>query len=116
MRRRWFITLSLIAALAVVAFGVVLWHWVGLSSLSSVSETVAAAKPVASAIRFAIIGLLALAWPRLPRLWGVTQRNEAHAVWMALRWSVVGWLLVIELVLGQNLAVHFLNALVGPVV
>ncbi|EAR22268.1 hypothetical protein NB231_05145 [Nitrococcus mobilis Nb-231] len=34
---------------------------------------------------------------------------------MALRWRVIGWLLVIELVLGQNLIVRFLGAISGPV-
>ena len=43
--------------------GVLLWRAVGMSSLSTVSEHVAASKPFSSALRFALIGLLALAWP-----------------------------------------------------
>ncbi|MGE3565543.1 MAG: hypothetical protein AB7J73_06490 [Gammaproteobacteria bacterium] len=117
LRRRWFLTLSLIAAIGVIAVGLVLWQAVGLSSLSIVSEHVAAAKPFASAIRFALIGLLALAWPWLPALWAGADGNDdrTHARWMALRWQVVGWLLVIELVLGQNLIGRFLGAITGPV-
>ena len=116
-RRRWFLTLSLIAAISVMAIGVVLWQAVGLSSLSRVSEHVSAAKPVASALRFALIGLLALAWLRLPALWGNANPDDdrAHARWMALRWRVVGWLLVIELVLGQNLLGHVLMTIADPV-
>lgn len=112
LRRRWFLTLSLVAVGGVIAVGLVLWQAVGLSSLSTVSERVAAAKPFASAIRFALIGALALAWPRLPALWAGTSGNDdpAHARWMALR-----WLIVIELVLGQNLIGRFLGAISGPV-
>ena len=116
LRRRWFLTLSLVAVGGVIAVGLVLWQAVGLSSLSTVSERVAAAKPFASAIRLALIGLLALAWPRLPVFWAGANGNDdrTHVRWMALRWRVVGWLLVIELVLGQNLIVRFLGAISGP--
>ena len=113
LRRRWFLTLSLVAVGGVIAVGLVLWQAVELNSLSTVSERVAAAKPFASAIRFALIGLLALAWPWLPALWAGADGNDdrTHARWMALRWRVVGWLIVIELVLGQNLIGRFLGAI-----
>jgi len=117
LRRRWFLTLSLVAVGGVIAVGLVLWQAVELNSLSTVSERVAGAKPFASAIRFALIGLLALAWPWLPALWAGADGNDdrTHARWMALRWRVVGWLIVIELVLGQNLIGRFLGAISGPV-
>lgn len=117
LRRRWFLTLSLVAVGGVIAVGLVLWQAVELNSLSTVSELLAAAKPFASAIRFALIGLLALAWPWLPPLWAGADGNDdrTHARRMALRWRVVGWLIVIELVLGQNLIGRFLGAISGPV-
>ncbi len=117
LRRRWFLTLSLVAFGGVIAVGLVLWQAVELNALSTVSERVAAAKPFASAIRFALIGLLALAWSWSPALWAGAYGNDdrTHARWMALRWRVVGWLLVIELVLGQNLIGRFLGAISGPV-
>lgn len=117
LRRRWFFTLSLVAAIGAIAVGSALWQAVDLSSLSTVSERIAAAKPFASAIRFALIGVLALAWPRLPALWARANGNDnrTHARWMALRWRIVGWLLVIELVLGQNLIGRFLGAMSGSV-
>ena len=117
MRRRWLLSLSLVAVGGVIAVGLVLWQAVELNSLSTVSERVAAAKPFASAIGFALIGVLALVWPRLPAFWAGANGNDdrAHARWMALRWRVVGWLIVIELVLGQNLIGRFLGAISGPV-
>ena len=117
LRRRWFLTLSLVAVGGVIAVGLVLSQAVELNSLSTVSERVAAAKPFASAIRFTLIGLLALAWPWLPALWAGADGNDdrTHARWMALRWRVVGWLIVIELVLGQNLIGRFLGAIARPI-
>ena len=59
LRRRWFLTLSLVAAVGVIAVGLLLWQAVELSSLSTISGRIVAVKPFASAIRFALIGLLA---------------------------------------------------------
>ncbi|MDZ7752999.1 MAG: hypothetical protein U5S82_15410 [Gammaproteobacteria bacterium] len=103
-RRRWFFTLSLVATVGVIAVGLLLWQAVGLGSLAVVSERVGQVRPYLSGLRFALIGLLALAWPRLPALWwgGRDWAESQRSRWMALRWRVVGWLLVIELVLGQN--------------
>ena len=112
LRRRWFLTLSLVAAAAVIVVGVVLWQAVELSSLTAVSERVDRLRPLLGGLRLALIVLLAVAWPWLSSL---TSRavDEANRVrWMALRWRVVGWLLVIELVIGQNLLGRFFSAAV----
>ncbi|MEM7669220.1 MAG: hypothetical protein AAF317_08715, partial [Pseudomonadota bacterium] len=108
-RRRWFVTLSLIAALGMIAVGAILWQTVGLTSLSKVAEQITTAKPFATALRFTLIGLVAIAWPRLRRRQPKANRQDdlADRSWMALRWRVIGWLLIIELVLGQNLIGHF---------
>ena len=117
-RRRWFLTLSLVSAIAVVAIGVVLWQAVGLSSVSSVSERMAQAKPYLSGLRLTLIGLLAILWPRLPALWARDDDAIANtkAAWMALRWRVVGWLLILEVILGQDLIGRFVTATTGPIV
>ena len=105
LRRRGFFTLSGVAAGAVIAVGVVLWQVVEFSSLTAVAQRVDQAKPFLGGLRFALIGLLALFWPWLSRL---RQRlDDDHGLrqarWMALRWRIVGWLLIIELIIGQNL-------------
>jgi len=114
-RRRWFITLTLLAVIGTIAAGATLWQAMSLTSLAGVSEQIMKAKPLSSGIRFALIGLLAVAWPRLQQIRIETggQQDRADACWMALRWRVVGWLLVIELVLGQDLVGHFLVAISG---
>ena len=107
-RRRGFFTLSGVAALAVVAVGVVLWQGVELSSLSVVSQRVDQAKPLLGGLRLALIGLLVLFWPWL---YGRLDDEPARARWRALRWRIAGWLLVIELIIGQNLFGRFVGVL-----
>jgi hypothetical protein len=111
VRRRWLITSSLAAALAAIVFGVVLWHAVELSSLAAVSERVEKTKPLLSALRLALIGLLAVLWPWLSRL-GIRLGAASETVrgWMALRWRIVGWLLAIELIVGLNLFGRLISA------
>ena len=109
MRRRWFVTLSLVAVLAVIGIGALLWQAVERSSLTTVTANVEQAKPLMSALRLATIGVLAVFWPQLaPWFSSLLLRTDAddestRTRWMSLRWRVVGWLLVIELIIGQNL-------------
>lgn len=115
MRRRWFVTLSLLAALAVFAIGALLWQSVELNSLTTVTANVEQAKPLMGALRLATIGVLAMFWPQFaPWLAPLRLRDRAddetkQARWIALRWRVVGWLLVIELIVGQNLLSQFFH-------
>lgn len=111
-RRRWFVALSLVAAMGTMAVGALLWRAVTLSSVETVSVQVNDMKPWASALRLMLIGLLAIAWSRLPALRG-TAEPSGNARWNALRWRVIGWLLVIELLLGQNLVGHLAHAIAG---
>lgn len=104
MPRRWFVTLSLVTAALALAAGVVLWQAVEVSSVAGVSERLDRWRPVMAGARFVLIGLLAALWPRLPFLWlGDRAGESVQARWMAWRWRVVVWLLVIELVIGQDL-------------
>ena len=112
-RRHWFPGLSLLALALVLAVGALLWQAVELTSLAAVSRTIDSFKPVAGAVRLLLIGLLALFWPWLvafaARTRNADDRTKAH--WLALRWRVTGWLLVIELFLGQDLLGSFLTAI-----
>ena len=117
-RRSWFWGLSLLALALVLAVGALLWQAVELMSLAAVSERIEDMEPVAGAMRLLLIGLLALFWPRLVDLVAhardVSDGTRTH--WLALRWRVTGWLLVIELVLGQDLLGRFLSAVSGAAV
>lgn len=114
-RRRWVIGLTLMAALCTIAAGATLWQAMSLTSLKVVSEQVTNAQTLASGIRLAFIGILAVAWPRLQqtRTESGGEQDRRDARWMSLRWRVLGWLVVIELVLGQNIIGHFWGAIAG---
>lgn len=109
-RRRWFLTLSLVAAAAVIVVGMVLWQVVQLSSLTAVSERVDRLRPLLGGLRLTLIGALAVAWPWISSPWSRADDEAMRARWMALRWRIVGWLLVIELIIGQNLLGRFFSA------
>jgi hypothetical protein len=112
-RRLWFLGLSLLALALVLAVGALLWQAVELTSLAAVSQTIDDFRPIAGVVRLTIIVLLALFWPRLvafaARTRSADERTKTH--WLALRWRVTGWLLVIDLVLGQDLLGRFLTAI-----
>ncbi len=117
MRRRWFVGLSLLAVGLIIAVGALLWQAAELSSLSVVSDQVAHLKPFAGVIRLLFIVMLAALWPRLVDLAvrygrvGSIERSRLHA----LRWRVIIWLLIIELMIGQDLFIRFLMLTSGAV-
>ena len=118
MRRRGFLGLSLLAVALTIGVGVVLWQAVELSSVSRVSAQIDRIRPFASAVRLAFIGAVAALWPKLAHLahrYGRIDEARRDDL-LAQRWRVVGWLLVIELVLGQDLLGRFFAVTTGPMV
>ena len=95
----------------------ILWDAAELTSLSAVSDQVVRLKPFASVIRLLLIAMLAALWPRLVDLaarYGRVDATEQSQL-SALRWRVIGWLLIIELMIGQDLFSRFFLAASGPV-
>ena len=105
MRRQGLLGFSILAIVLTMGVGLLLWQAVELSSVSKVSDQIEQFKPMASGIRLVLIGLLAALWPRLVHLAHSLGRigQDKRESLLALRWRVVGWLLIIELILGQNL-------------
>ena len=115
LRRRWFFLLTLLAFTLMLITGGILWHSVGTSSISEIQTLVDALKPVFTGIRLFMIALLAMAWPFLSSglyRWGRIDEDQRDIL-DNLRWRVVTWLVVIELVLGQNLLGQVLALLQG---
>ena len=115
LHRRWFLLLTLLAfALALVAGGI-LWHSVETSSVVAMQTRIDALKPIFTGFRLFLIAVVAMAWPFVTSClhhWG--RIDEARVTTMlALRWRIVTWLVVIELVLGQNLLGQVLAVLQG---
>ena len=113
--RRGLLGLSLLAVVLAAGIGIVLWWAVELSSVAEVAARVGELKPFATGIRLVLIGLVAVLWPwliglahRAGRI-GEDKRDDL----LAQRWRLVGWLLLIELVLGQDLLGWFLAITTG---
>ena len=115
LHRRWFLLLTLLAfALALVAGGI-LWHSVETSSVVAMQTRIDALKPIFTGIRLFLITLVAVVWPFVTsnlHRWGRIDEVQITTM-LALRWRIVTWLVVIELVLGQNLLGQVLAILQG---
>ena len=105
LRRRWFFLLTLLAFGLALGAGAILWRSVETTSVVEVQTRIEALKPVLTGFRIAIIAMVAIAWPWLVNAlhrWGRIDGTQAANL-IAVRWRIVTWLVVIELVLGQNL-------------
>ncbi len=115
LRRRWFLLLTLLAVVLVLSTGGILWHSVNTSSISDVQIRIDAMKPIFSGIRLFLITLVAMTWPFFTDglyRWGRIDEGQRDTL-DNLRWRVVTWLVVIELMLGQNLLGQVLAVLQG---
>ena len=115
LRRRGFVVLTLLAFGLALSIGAFLWQSVQTSSIAVVQARIDALKPFLTAIRLFLIAWVAMVWPFLTRSLhrrGYIDKAQA-ATLLALRWRLITWLVVIELVLGQNLPGQVLAALQG---
>ncbi len=113
MRRRWFVLLTLVAFGLTLCIGSYLWYAVQASSIAAIQTRIEVMKPIFTTLRCLAIGFVMLSWPVITRAlyrWGCIDEAEAGQL-MSVRWHVVTWLLVIELMLGQNLLGRFLAVL-----
>jgi len=107
--------LTLLAFGLALGIGVFLWHAVQTSSVVAIQTRIEVMKPAFTAIRLLMIGLVALSWPALIHglhRWGRVDEAGAARL-LSLRWRIVTWLVVIELMLGQNLLGRFMFAVQG---
>ncbi|MEA2079546.1 MAG: hypothetical protein U9P00_06755 [Pseudomonadota bacterium] len=115
LRRRWFLLFTLLAFALTLGAGGILWYLVETSALSEIRARVDAVKPIFTGIRLFLIALIAIVWPfatgSLHR-WGQIDEVQATTI-LALRWRIITWLVVIELVLGQNLLGQVVAVLQG---
>ncbi len=115
LRRRGFFLLTLLAFTLALVAGGILWYSVETSSVNEVQTRVDAMKPIFTGIRLFLIILIAVLWPFVTNNFHRVGRiDKAQATTMlALRWRIVIWLVVFELVLGQNLLGQVLALLQG---
>ncbi len=112
-KRRWFLRLSILSVALSLIVGVVLMHALQISAMTAVQSSVNSYKPFLTGLRLVVIGLIAYAWPKLIQYAHQSGRisKERRTQLLSLRWRMVGWLLIIELVLGQNLVGRVLTAM-----
>lgn len=114
-RRRGLLAFSLLALLLAATVAVGLWHVVAVDSLARVGAAVAHLSALAGMFRGVLIGAIALGWPRwltwLQKRDSITAFDQA--IMLAARWRIIGWLLIIELLLGQQLLSHVVRAWSG---
>jgi len=115
MRRAGLIGLLLLALAGVLLVGNLLWQALALSSVENISRRVEHLSQVAALIRLGLIAGVVGLWPQLVN-WACARSgcSEARrADLLAQRWRLLGWLLLIELLLGQRLIGRLLSVLTG---
>ena len=115
LRRRWFFLLTLLAFGLALGIGAFLWQAVKTSSVVGIQIRIDVMRPLFTTIRVLVIGLVAWSWPAITRglhRWGRVDEAGAARL-LSLRWQIVTWLAVIELMLVQNLLGRLLTALQG---
>ena len=101
-KRRWTRRLTVRAILSSLILGIVLWQILSPSALDSTADQISELKDRASVVRLFVIAALFLAWPFVVRL-GTRLFGPRASRLQSARTRVCGWLLVIELLIGQNL-------------
>ena len=104
-KRPWFLRLCVLTIVSAIVVGVVLMVSLKSTSLESLQLSIDDTRTKMTAIRLMSIGLMALIWPILVLH---TERSGAISIERStelkkFRWRFISWLLVIELLLGQNL-------------
>ena len=109
LRHRWSVWLTLLAIIVALLFGWGLWYWVESASMTHVQRRLDILHPIFTGIRLTLIALVALCWPLLIRspYFGESRTGDEKARLHSLGWRIVIWLIVIEVVLGQNLLGRF---------
>ncbi len=111
--RRWFLRLTILAIVLALTIGTVLIYVLQISSVVAVQSSIDSYQPFLTGLRLFLIGLIAYAWPKLNQWAEQSGRisQERGRQLLSLRWRIPGWLLIIELVLGQNLVGRVLTAM-----
>ena len=110
-KRKGFLLLTATAMLSTALIGFVLWSSIETHSVQTLREQIDHWQPFLAGIRWMLIGSVALGWPYLCR-WMARSgdfSNDKVQHLTDLRWRVVGWLVVIELILGQSVLVKLMT-------
>ena len=114
-QRRWFVRMTILTIGLTLVIGSILMFAVQLSSVTTVQNQVTTYGSWLSILRLAFILCIALLWRPIVQL--LHAANRIYEIGMhdllALRWRVIAWLLILELLIGQNLLPRLIVALTG---
>ena len=111
-RSRWFWRFTLLAIILALVIVALLWRTLEIAAITDIQTRIEGLKPIFTGIRWVLIGLVAGFWSVITNGQyqlgpiDVSEKNQLQE----LRWRVLVWLVLLELVLGQNLISHFLQA------
>ena len=107
--------LTLVAMLMALLVGLLLWDSVQTQSIQVIRTHLDYLQPILTGNRWVLIAGLALAWPRLCRWWSPPGdlSNQKTRQLSDFRWRIVGWLVVIEVILGQGVLVKAMALISG---
>ena len=111
--RRSFCLLSLAALMLTFMLGLILWQVLTTQSILSVQQTLDTWRPCLTALRCLLIAAVFLGWPWISRYLIVhKKRSEPRVKQLSgYRWRLLRWLIILELILGQNLVGQFIAQL-----
>ena len=115
MRRKGLVLFTAVAMLLTVLTGTLIMYRLQIESVESVRQGMQEWQPVLTGVRVAVILQVALGWNRLVAVLTHTgMLHLARARQLAtLRWRIVLWLVVLELVLGQGVLVRIVQLAAG---
>ena len=95
--------------------GFFLWDGIKTQSVQDIRHRIDHWQPILTGIRWMLIGVLALCWPQLCRWWVQARDLNSHNAQRIanLRWRFVGWLVAIELILGQGALIGGISIMTG---
>lgn len=116
-RRKSLLLFTLATSLLTALVGYLLLHLLQTESMSFLQHRIDAWRTTLTTLRWTAIALLALSWNRLV-LWltdtGVLSTMNAPRL-SELRWRIITWLVLLELVLGQGVVFNAVRLAVGMV-
>lgn len=116
-RRKCFLVLTTMAALLTALVGYLLMNLLQTESVQSIHYSIDSWRTILTAIRCTAIAIVALCWNHL-LAWcskeGMFTRSQAPHL-TGLRWRIITWLVLLELVLGQEVLVKAMSLVVGAV-
>jgi hypothetical protein len=114
-QRRCFLRMTLLAIVLALIIGSILMYAVQLSSITAVHGQVNTYGAWLGILRLVFIACVALLWGPIVRQ--LRAGNRIYGIRMhellALRWRVIAWLLILELLIGQDLVPRLITTLTG---